>query len=491
MSYTGREATPGTILTIISFLLLFLINLLTPIIKTLYFVKVSRLGLTFEEELTIGLWGFCAHINGTPKKCTPTKIGFAFDPRKSLNPNLIPGGLSQDLPEAVSTSLSYLVVVHILALITLSIVSCVGVFAHRRKNRDKGLIKVAAQSSTLAFILVLFAFIIDFILFNNGIVKPINKMVGNVYTAKLDNAYYLMIVCLISSGLATIGFLVGKVMNKRRRRKSDDDDIYDNRETIEPAYQRPNNERVQNPNQNNIPQYAEYEVEEIRQSPSPVNRPLPSNPGVNYSNPTPILPGPKTGVDYFNPSPYAPGPQPGVEYPNPSPYSPGPQQGVEYSNPPSFVHGPQQGVEYSNPSPYSPGSQHGAEYSNPPPFVPGPQHGVEYSNPSNPFGPQPGSEFSYQSQIGPTPYQGHTSPIRRTPGTGIQNQFAYSHQSPHQSPSYPNAYDPYSTNSPIDDYPQDPQDGYPLSSNQPSYTNPNIYHDQSEYHKPPGNYYKS
>jgi hypothetical protein len=76
MTYTGREATPGTILTIISFCLLLIVNLITPIIKRLHFVKVSRKNTA--DELTIGLWGYCAQNSGEPKKCSPPKIGFAF-----------------------------------------------------------------------------------------------------------------------------------------------------------------------------------------------------------------------------------------------------------------------------------------------------------------------------------------------------------------------------------------------------------------------------
>jgi hypothetical protein len=76
MTYTGREATPGTILTIISFGLLLIVNLITPIIKTLHFVKILR--KSTSEELTIGLWGYCAQNIGESKRCTPPKIGFAF-----------------------------------------------------------------------------------------------------------------------------------------------------------------------------------------------------------------------------------------------------------------------------------------------------------------------------------------------------------------------------------------------------------------------------
>lgn len=76
MTYTGREATPGTILTIISFGLLLIVNLITPIIKTLHFVKILR--KSTSEELTIGLWGYCAQNSGESKRCTSSKIGFAF-----------------------------------------------------------------------------------------------------------------------------------------------------------------------------------------------------------------------------------------------------------------------------------------------------------------------------------------------------------------------------------------------------------------------------
>lgn len=76
MTYTGREATPGTILTIISFGLLLIVNLITPIIKTLHFVKILR--KSTSEELTIGLWGYCAQNSGESKRCTSPKIGFAF-----------------------------------------------------------------------------------------------------------------------------------------------------------------------------------------------------------------------------------------------------------------------------------------------------------------------------------------------------------------------------------------------------------------------------
>src|SRR5688572_8657415 len=119
---------------------------------------------------------------------------------------------------------------------TLSIVTCVGGCSHTRKNRDRGLIKVAAQSSTVGFFLVLFAFIVDFIMFEQGIVNSINKRVGTVYSAKVDISFYLMAACLASSGLGTIGFFLGRIMNKRRRRKKEEEDTFDNKEMNEDLY---------------------------------------------------------------------------------------------------------------------------------------------------------------------------------------------------------------------------------------------------------------
>ncbi|RGB32226.1 SUR7/PalI family-domain-containing protein [Rhizophagus diaphanus] len=273
MTYTGREATPGTILTIISFGLLLIVNLITPIIKTLHFVKILR--KSTSEELTIGLWGYCAQNSGESRRCTSPKIGFAFDASTSLNPNLAP-----DLPGAVNIALSYLTVVHIVALITLSIVTCVGAFAHTRKNRDRGLIRVAAQSSALAFVFVLFAFIVDFILFNNGIVKPINNKAGSVYLAEFDIAYYLVIACLVSSGLATISFFVGRIMNKRRRKSEESSSFDDSKSEDFRSEQRISGFRDQN-----VPKFAEFEEDVVEADPikqSTPHFPLGSQPGQDY-----------------------------------------------------------------------------------------------------------------------------------------------------------------------------------------------------------------
>jgi len=185
-----------------------------------------------------------------------------LDASDSLNPKLIPGG--DILPGAVNTTLSYLIVLHIVALVTLSIVTCVGASAHTRKNRDKGLIRVAAQSSALAFVFVLFAFIVDFILFNNEIVKPINNKVGSVYLAEFDIAYYLMIACLVSSGLATISFFVGKIMNNRRRRKKSEEESLENEENDDFYSEVRMNEGSREQNQNqHIPKYAEFEEDVV------------------------------------------------------------------------------------------------------------------------------------------------------------------------------------------------------------------------------------
>ncbi|RIA88344.1 SUR7/PalI family-domain-containing protein [Glomus cerebriforme] len=351
MTYTGREATPGTILTIITFGLLLIVNLITPIIVSLNFVKILR--KSTAEELTIGLWGYCAQNNGEPKKCTSPRIGFAFDASKSLNPNLVP-----DLPGAINTTLSYLVVVHIIALITLSIVTCVGAFAHTRKNRDRA---------------------------------------GSFYLAEFDIAYYLMIACLVSSGLATISFFVGKIMNKRRRSSEEEleeeiDDIHSEQRM---------NEGFREQNQH-IPKYAEFEEDVV----------------------------------------------------------------IDEAIKPSATQFP-------------PGSQPGPDYFN----------SMRVAGPPNP-------QQSYPMR----PYQGHssrpTSPSGRllpSSPTGIPQQFSYPPLS--TSPTYPNAYNSYSTTSP-----PYPSDNYHFPSNQPpiqSYdtypnsNNSNIYRPpQSSHHwQPPDNYY--
>jgi len=307
---------------------------------------------------------------------------------------LFPGGLPNGLPN--NSTLSYLVVIHIVALITLSIVTCVGASAHTRKNRDRGLIRVAAQSSALAFAFVLFAFIVDFILFNNGIVKPINNKAESVYLAEFDIAYYLVIACLVSSGLATISFFVGKIMNKRRRKS--EEESFDDKESEEFHSAQRMNEGFREQNQN-VQKYAEFEEDVVE-------------------------------VDAIKSAQF-PGSQPGPDY-------------------------------YNSMRPPPP---------NPPP-------------------PQP-------SPMGP--YQGYssrpTSSNERPLPSGIPQQFSYPPLS--SSPTYPSAYNSYSTTSP-----SYPPDSYPFPSNQspiqpyPNSNNSNIYREyppQSSHHwgqtQPPDNYY--
>jgi len=133
------------------------------------------------------------------------------------------------------------------------------------------------------------------------------------------------------------------------------------------------------------------------------------------------------------------------------------------------------------------GSQPGPDYYNP----------MRFTGPPPPNPPQP-------YPMGP--YQGYssrpTSPNERplpSSSPGIPQQFSYPPLSSQSSPTYPNAYNSYSTTSP-----SYPPDSYPFPSNQsplsydtyPNSNNSNIsniYRPQSSHHwgqtQPPDNYY--
>jgi hypothetical protein len=127
-------------------------------------------------------------------------------------------------------------------------------------------------------------------LFNNEIVKPINNKAGSVYLAEFDIAYYLVIACLVSSGLATISFFIGKVMNSRRRKKELEKESFESEENDDFYSEVRANEgsREQNQNQNqHIPKYAEFEEEVVEfdaVKPSATQFPPGSQPGSEYFN---------------------------------------------------------------------------------------------------------------------------------------------------------------------------------------------------------------
>lgn len=230
----------------------------------------------------------------------------------------------------------------------MSIVTCVGAFSHTRKNRDRGLIRVAAQSSALALVFVLFAFIVDFVLFNNGIVKPINNKAGSVYLAEFDIAYYLVIACLVSSGLATISFFVGRIMNKRRR-KSEESSFDDGKSEDFRSEQRIS----EGFREQNIPKFAEFEEDVVEADPikqSTPHFPLGSQPGQDYyySPPNPPQPYPMGSYQGYSSSrPTSPNERP---LPSSPPGIP-PQQQFSYplSSQPSY-HGAYNSYSTTSPS---------------------------------------------------------------------------------------------------------------------------------------------
>lgn len=75
LSSAMKPATPGTILTAASTVLLALASFSTPLIKSLYFFKATLSSTAISGELTLGTLGFCLVKDGTTT-CSSPSVGY-------------------------------------------------------------------------------------------------------------------------------------------------------------------------------------------------------------------------------------------------------------------------------------------------------------------------------------------------------------------------------------------------------------------------------
>ncbi|GAA5904903.1 hypothetical protein JCM5296_006139 [Sporobolomyces johnsonii] len=154
-----RPATPGTLVVIAATVLLILVSVSTPLLKSIYFLKASIDasvdGTDVSGTVTLGAWGYC--VGST---CSTPKLGYSLDVAELF-------GVSGAL-EGISTSvlkwITYLMVLHPIAA-GFGVVSVIfGLLAHLRGFAGTALTtcfaSFAATFATLAFIFDIAVFVI-------------------------------------------------------------------------------------------------------------------------------------------------------------------------------------------------------------------------------------------------------------------------------------------------------------------------------------------
>nr|XP_019044586.1 hypothetical protein I302_06499 [Kwoniella bestiolae CBS 10118]OCF23516.1 hypothetical protein I302_06499 [Kwoniella bestiolae CBS 10118] len=150
MGVRFRNATPGTLACLAATILLAVVSFNTPLLKSLNFLSASFSSGQYSGSLTLGTLGFCHTLDGTDS-CTGPQVGYEFDPNDVFGVTLF------DIPEAITKYLTYVLILHIVALAFAAIATIIGIFAHSPTFPLLCLsIWMAGIASTFAFLATVF-----------------------------------------------------------------------------------------------------------------------------------------------------------------------------------------------------------------------------------------------------------------------------------------------------------------------------------------------
>ncbi|KAK8854869.1 hypothetical protein IAR55_003608 [Kwoniella newhampshirensis] len=119
MAIRFRNATPGTLICLAATALLAVVSFNTPLLKSLDFFSATY----SEGSISLGTLGFCRTISGR-QTCTGPQVGYEF------NPNTVFGVTAFNIPEAITKYLTYVLILHVVALAFAAFATIIGIFAH-------------------------------------------------------------------------------------------------------------------------------------------------------------------------------------------------------------------------------------------------------------------------------------------------------------------------------------------------------------------------
>lgn len=271
-----RGAAPGSILVLAATILLLLVTISVPILKSIDFLTATVGGSGTESGATLkfGTLGYCID-----SKCAGPTIGYSFDPTQVLGIATSVEGISFDSSKystAVIKALTYTLILHPIALAACVLTLITGLLAN---CGDMSLKCLNSVFSSLASFITLVAVGCDFALFLIA-KKRINDVSGA--SASLGIALWLTLVAWILIVISSFFFCCGSSGRgsggggKRNKNRDDyDDDAWKSgrmggggngsadqmrMDALDAESQRKNRS-------NNLPQFATYETEHIESVP--------------------------------------------------------------------------------------------------------------------------------------------------------------------------------------------------------------------------------
>ncbi|GAA6052256.1 hypothetical protein JCM3770_007403 [Rhodotorula araucariae] len=219
-----RPATPGTIVVLAATVLLVLVTVSTPLLKSLYFLKATidtTVGNTdISGTIKLGTFGYC--VGGT---CTVARLGYQLDIAKLLS---VSGSLGS-LSDSVLKWITYLLILHPIAAGFGAVSVVFGLLAHTHSFAGTTL---STCFASFAATITLLAFVFDIAVFVIAKKRIESSDVGG--KAELGNAIWMTLAALILYTVSGFFFGCGACIIRKRRREQQVSDSY--RPAVDPDY---------------------------------------------------------------------------------------------------------------------------------------------------------------------------------------------------------------------------------------------------------------
>ncbi|GAA5889950.1 hypothetical protein JCM8208_001177 [Rhodotorula glutinis] len=207
-----RPATPGTIVVFAATVLLVLVSVSTPLLKTFYFLDATISSGSIKGTVKLGTFGYCVG-----NKCTSAKLGYQLDVASLLGIN----GKLGDLSDSVLKWATYCLVLHPVAAVLGAISVVFGLLAHMHNFAGTML---STCFASFAGTVTLLAFIFDMVVFIIAKQRIDSSSVGG--QATLGNAIWMTLAALILFLISGFFFGCGTCSTRRNRREQKQSDMY-------------------------------------------------------------------------------------------------------------------------------------------------------------------------------------------------------------------------------------------------------------------------
>lgn len=229
MGIPFRSATPGTLLCLGATVLLAIVSFNTPLIKSQYFLTASYSSGEYDGTINLGTLGYCLTFQGS-QTCVGPKVGYEFSestPRSpptsastaetNADPNDLFGVSLFNIPETITHYLTYVLILHIVALAAAGAATIFGLLSH---IGSMSVLCFPTFFASLASSVSLLALVFDLVMFYISKARIDNV---NGASASIGISVWLVLAAWLLAGFGGCAYGVGKCcIGSRNKRDSGD-----------------------------------------------------------------------------------------------------------------------------------------------------------------------------------------------------------------------------------------------------------------------------